>query len=230
MAKKHLKRVAAPSTWMIGRKESRFIAMPHGSYSLEHGMPLIAVLKDVLNLVSTRKEGKRVLNSKEILVNGIRKKDEKFMIGLMDVLTVKEIGKSYRMLLNRNNVLVLAPVSETESGIKLCKITGKSAINKGKLQLSLNDGRSIIGSNEHRTGDSLVLEMPAGKIKHHLKLEKGCHAYLIGGSNVGRNGIVENISGDKVTIKIGDNVVEAARRFVLVTGSDKPVIKSVVSV
>ena len=230
MGEKHLKRLAAPVTWHIDRKERKFIARPVGSYSMDMGMALITVLKEVVKLVSTRKEGKLVLNSKDIQVNGVRRKDEKFMIGLMDVLSIKEIGQSYRMLLDNNRKLRLVPVEGSEVPVKLCRIVGKRTIRKGKTQLSLHDGRSIIGSDEHSTGDTVVLELPKGNVKQHLRLESGCHAYLIGGTNVGRTGTVDNIAGDKVTIKIGDGVVEAAKIFVFVVGKDKPVIKSVTSI
>ncbi len=230
MAKKHLKRIAAPATWMVDRKERKFIAMPKGSFKRAMGMSLVTVLKDVLKLVTTRKEGKRVLNSKEILVNGTRRKDEKFMIGLMDVLTIKDIGKSYRMLLDKRNILRLVPVTEGEASVKLGKVTGKRCVRKGRIQLSLHDGRSLLGLAAHNTGDTVVLALPKGDVTQHFRLESGCQAYLIGGSNVGRTGVVDSISGDKVTIKIGDDVIEAAKRFVFVIGKDKPVIKSVVSV
>lgn len=215
---------------MVDRKEGKFIARPKGSFSMAMGMPLIAVLKDVLKLVSTRKEGKRVLNSREITVNGLRRKEEKFMVGLMDVLAIKDIGKSYRVLLDKNRVLRLVPVTETEALVKLGKVTGKRTVRKGRIQLSLHDGHTLLGAAAHSTGDTVVLALPKGEVSQHIKLESGCHAYLIGGSNVGRTGVVGNISGDKVTIKIGDDVVDAAKRFVFVIGKDKPVIKSLASV
>ena len=227
MVRKHLKRIAAPPTWLVDRKEGKFIARPKGSFSMAMGMPLITVLKDVLKLVSTRKEGQRVLNSREITVNGVRRKGEKFMIGLMDVLAIKDTGKSYRMLLDRNSVLRLVPVAESEASVKLGRITGKRSVRNGRVQLSLHDGHSLLGAAAHSTGDTVVLALPKGDVTQHIKLESGCHAYLIGGSNVGRTGVVENISGDKVTVKIGDGVVEAAKRFVFVIGKEKPVIKSV---
>ncbi len=230
MARKHLKRIAAPSTWMVDRKKGTFIARPKGSFSMAMGMPLITVLKDVLKLVSTGKEGKRVLNSREITVNGVRRKEEKFVVGLMDVLSIKDIGKSYRVLLDKSRVLKLVPVTETEALLKLGKITGKRTVRKGRVQLSLHDGHSLLGAAAHSTGDTVVLALPKGDVAQHIRLETGCCAYLIGGSNVGRTGVVENISGEKVTVKIGDGVVEAAKRFVFVVGKEKPVIKSVASV
>ncbi len=230
MGENHLKRLASPATWLVSRKERKFIARPRGSFSMDMGMSLITVLKEVLKVVSTRKEGKRVLNSKEIIVNGIRRKDEKFMVGLMDVLSIKETGQSYRMLLDNNGKLRMVPIESKEASVKLCKIIGKRAVKKGKMQLSLHDGRSLIGTADQFTGDSVVLELPKGNIAQHLKLESGCQAYLIGGSNVGLTGVIDNISGDKVTIKIGDAIVEAAKRFVFVIGKDKPLLKSVLSV
>lgn len=230
MAENHLKRLAAPATWLVDRKESKFIARPRGSYSMDIGMPLVTVLKEVLKVVSTRKEGKRVLNSKEIMVNGIRRKDEKFMVGLMDVLSIKETGQSYRMLLDNNGKLRMVPIDGTEASVKLCKIIGKRAVRKAKMQLSLHDGRNIIGAADQFTGDTVVIELPKGNVAQHLKLESGCQAYLIGGSSVGQTGVVDNISSDKVTVKMGETVVEAAKRFVFVIGKDKPLLKSVLSV
>jgi|SRR3989344_3147093 len=224
MAENHLKRLASPATWLVDRKEQKFIARPRGSYSMGMGMSLVTILKEVIKAVSTRKEGKRVLNSKEILVNGTRRKDEKFMVGLMDVLTIKETGQSYRMLLDNNGKLRMVPIESKEASVKPCKIIGKRAVRKAKMQLSLHDGRNIIGNTGQFTGDTVMLELPKGTVEQHLKLESGCHAYLIGGSNVGQTGVVDNISGDKVTIKIGDTVVEAAKRFVFVIGKDKPLL------
>lgn len=223
--KRHMKRITAPVSWMVERKEKKFIARPKGSFGMDMGMPLIAVLKDVLKAVETRKEGKRVLNSKDILVNGVRRKDEKFMMGLMDVLQSKELGKNFRMVLDKNGILRLMPITGSESSIKLCKIIGKRSVRKGAIQLSFHDGRSHIGTASHAIGDTVVMSIPEFKEKQHLKLENGCQVYLIGGSNVGRTGIADNISGDKVTVRIGSDVIEASKRFVFVTGKDKPVIK-----
>ncbi|MBI2141222.1 30S ribosomal protein S4e [Candidatus Woesearchaeota archaeon] len=224
MAKNHLKRVSAPASWPVGRKEGKLIARPKGSFSLEMGMPLVTALKDVLGLVKTRKEGKLVLNTKSILVNGKRRKDEKFMIGLMDVISISDLGKSYRMLLDKNGILRLVPVSGAESSVKLCRVIGKRAVKKGRLQLSLHDGRSCIGAAAHSVGDTLVLGLQKNDVVQHIKLEEGCNAYIIGGSNVGRTGVVEHISGNLVTVRIGDEVADVAKRFVFVIGKGKPMI------
>ncbi len=226
MAKNHLKRVSAPASWPVGRKESKLIARPKGSFSFEMGMPLITALKDVLGLVKTRKEGKLVLNTKSILVNGKRRKDEKFMIGLMDIVGISDLGRSYRVLLDKNSILRLVPVSGSESSIKLCKVIGKRAVKKGRLQLSLHDGRSCIGAAAHSIGDTLVLGLQKNDVVQHVKLEDSCNAYIIGGSNVGRSGVVEHVSGNMVTVKIGDEVANVAKRFVFVTGKGKPLINT----
>ncbi len=226
MAKNHLKRVSAPASWPIGRKEGKMIARPKGSFSFETGMPLITALKDILGIVKTRKEGKLVLNSKSILVNGKRRKDEKFMIGLMDIVGISDLGRSYRVLLDKNNILRLVPVSGSESSVKLCKVIGKRAVKKGRLQLSLHDGRSCIGAVAHSVGDTLVLGLQKNDVVQHIRLEDGCNAYIVGGSNVGRSGVVEHISGNLVTVRIGDEVADVAKRFVFVTGKGKPLINT----
>ncbi|MBI2143588.1 hypothetical protein HYU17_00360 [Candidatus Woesearchaeota archaeon] len=224
MAKKHLKRLASPATWPLERKAGRFVAKPKGSFRKGMGMSLITLLKDVLRLVETRKEGKRVLSTNEVLVNSERRKDEKLMVGLMDVVSIKSIGKAYRLLLDSNSMLRPVPVTGREALLKPCKVVGKRLVKKGIVQLSLYDGRACLGTNAHKTGDTVVLELPGSKIASHLKLESGCFAYLTGGSNVGLSGVVEHISGDKAVVKIGERTVEAAKRFVFVVGTDKPVI------
>jgi small subunit ribosomal protein S4e len=228
MVKNHLKRLAAPSTWPVDRKSRVYISRPKGSFSLENAMPLTVILRDSLELVKTRKESTLVLNNKEISVNGKRQKEGKLMVGLMDVLTIKDIGKSFRILLDKNGLLRPILIEDAEATVRLSKITGKRTVSKGKVQLTLHDGRAMMGTQDHKVGDTIVLSLPKNEIKSYLKLENKCSAYLTGGSHVGFTGTVEEIKKDKVMIKLGNDVVEAARRFVLVVGKDKPVIKSVV--
>ena len=56
MVKSHLKRIAAPRTWDIDRKTTKFIARPKpGQHTLQLGMPLAVLLKEILKKMKTNK-------------------------------------------------------------------------------------------------------------------------------------------------------------------------------
>ncbi|ERH12010.1 MAG: ribosomal protein S4E, partial [halophilic archaeon J07HB67] len=66
----HQKRLSAPDSWPVERKEETFTvkadAGPHG----ETGVPLLIVLRDVLGYVDSRKEARYALEGGSVLVNG----------------------------------------------------------------------------------------------------------------------------------------------------------------
>ena len=66
-----LKRKPAPAFWPIHRKELPWVAKPSsGSHSLEKCLPLTLVLRDILGVAQTRKEGKLILAQGKVIVNG----------------------------------------------------------------------------------------------------------------------------------------------------------------
>ena len=63
MTKNHLKRIASPKTWKIGRKLHTFISRPNpGPHSLPMGMPLNIVLRDLLKFADTSYEVRKILS------------------------------------------------------------------------------------------------------------------------------------------------------------------------
>ena len=99
--KNHLKRIASPRTWLINRKQNKFTVRPKpGAHSLEQGLALGIVVRDLLKLASTMMEVKKLLNDQEILVDGKRRKDYRFITGLFDVITIPVLKKSFRVLLD----------------------------------------------------------------------------------------------------------------------------------
>ena len=94
-----LKRKPAPAFWPIHRKELPWVVKPSsGSHSLEKCVPLTLVLRDMLGVAQTRKEGKLILAQGKVLVDGkIRKRDES-PVGLMDVISMPDMNKYYRVM------------------------------------------------------------------------------------------------------------------------------------
>ena len=227
MGKKHLKRLAAPKTWHIDRKGSKFIVKSApGPHRLELSLPLGIILKEMMKQANTTREVKKILGSSEIKVDGVSRKDFRFPVGIFDTLEFTNLGEYYRAILNRKGRIELIKITKEESAVKPCKITGKTMV-KGKLQLNLYDGRTmLVDKNSYKVGDTIMLALPAKKISDHLKLEKKSTILLTGGRHIGEIGNVDDISAKKIIYKDEKNeVIETSKDYAFVVGGNKPLIK-----
>lgn len=227
MVKKHLKRLAMPKTWPLPRKTSKRVIRPlPGKHSFSMGMPLGIILKDILNFAETTRDVRNILKNKEILADGKTARSHKQIIGLMDILEIPKMEEAFRIIIGRNGKLSLAKARKEEFGLKLCKITGKK-MNKGKVQLSLHDGRTVMaeaGNNTYKIGDSLLIKVPEQKVMEHIKIGKNSIVYLTGGSHIGQTGNIKEISNEKIIIKSDEGEFETLKRFAFVIGNSKPAI------
>jgi len=224
MVKNHSKRIQASKTWDIKRKEEVFIVKGNPSgHSEEFGYPLVIIFRDLLNIARTRKEVRDILQNQEILVDGIQRKDHKFVVGFMDVISIPKLKKFYRVLLNKKGKLVLVETDQEET--KPLKIIGKTCIGK-KIQLNLFDGKNILVDKDvYKVGDSIVYNFVSKKIINHYKFDQGVQIMLIGGKHVGKVAVVEEINGDKMFFKFNDEVYETSKRYAYVVGKEKPYLK-----
>ncbi|MBW2988978.1 30S ribosomal protein S4e [Candidatus Woesearchaeota archaeon] len=223
--KSHLKRLAIPRSWPIKKRGVTFVtkACP-GPHPISMGLPLKLVIRDILGTAKNSKEAKRMLHEKNVLIDGVRRDELKFPVGLMDVIEVKESDERFRALLDKGKISII-PIDKKESAIKPCRITGKTKVG-GKVQLNLYDGKNILTEKDsYRVGDTVIISLPKHEIKEHIKLEKGCCVYLIGGKHVGDIGKIEDVILNKVIYKgeKGD-MVETLKKYVFVVGKDKPAI------
>ncbi len=224
--KKHLKRIAAPKTWAIPRKQSKFIARPlPGGHRMELAMPLGTIIRDILKHAETAREARSIIKNKTVLVDGKQVKEEKRQVGVMDVLKIPETNETYRMLINTKGKLALMSIDSSEENVKVCRINQKKTIKGGKTQLCLHDGRTIISDGTFKTGDSLLIKLPGQEIASHFGMEKKAYAYLIGGKHKGSLGTIEDVGEQRLAVKIGDEVVETLKKFAFVIGKEKPSIK-----
>lgn len=223
MSKKHLKRISAPRSWKIKRKGIKFVIRPNpGPHPIEKSLPLGIILRDLLNYAKTMKEVKYILNNKRVAVDGIRRKEHKFPVGLFDVIEIE--NEFYRVIFNKKGKIELISIDSPETSIKPCRIIGKTKI-KGKTQLNLYDGKNILVDNDiYKCGDSILLEFP-NNIKDHIKLDKGVIIYLTGGKHIGTIGKVDKILGKKLTYKNREgDLCETLKEYAFVIGKDSPII------
>jgi small subunit ribosomal protein S4e len=194
MVKNHIKTIAAPRSWAVKRKDCTYVMRPRASgHPLEHCTTLRFLLVELLHLAHTTREATYIVHDKEVLVNGKRRKNTDFGIGLLDAITIPELEKHYRITIDNKGKLIAKEIDAKEALMRLCRIKKKTSV-KGKTQLNLSDGTNLlIEKDTYGIGDVLVLESPKNHMKSHLKLEKGCMILLTGGKSIGSVGKVEDI-------------------------------------
>lgn len=227
MVQNHLKRIAMPRTWTTREKKSIvWVAKVNpGAHSMKEGMPLVLILRELLGYANTVREVKQILNNKIILIDGVRRKEHRFNVGLMDTISITELKENYRISLNKHRKLCLVKIDEKEAKSKICRINSKG-LYKGKTQLRLSDGRVILADKKenYKTGDSIIIEVPAQKITEHIKLEKGAHVLLTDGKRIGTTGTIEEVKQNIVRIKSEKNQFETLKKYCYVVGKQKPAL------
>jgi small subunit ribosomal protein S4e len=220
-----MKRLTAPRSWRVGRKTGKFILRPHpGAHSLDAGMPLAVLLRDYLGYATSLREVRHILNSQEVLVDDIRRKDPQFMVGLLDVVRLKAAKESYRIVLGKSGSLEAMKIPEKEAVHKPRKIISKTKQPQGATQLGFFDGYAmLVKDDSHKVGDTLLIEFP-GRVMQHFKMQPGSLAYLTGGKHQGEVGTIDKVEQSGIMIKAKKAVFRAHKRHVFVIGEKQPCI------
>ncbi len=223
----HLKRYFAPKVWKTKRKGMKFVARPSpGTHKIKISLPLNIILRDILNYANSNREVKFILEKRNVTVDGIKRKDYRFPVGLLDVLSLNDMNEHFRVILDKKGKIDLIKIGKEESGLKLCKITGKKIV-KGKTQLNLYDGRNMIVQNKsYNTGDAILLALDKkNEIKKTINLDKNVLIYLTGGKHIGQIGRVQDIIGNRILYKTeAGEIVETLKEYAFPIGKDKPLI------
>lgn len=226
--KSHQSRLAAPKSWPIKRKQTKWIARAKpGKHNKNSAIPLVIILRDILKLSTTTKEVKRILNSNKVLINNKIIKDHKSAIGFMDIISIPLINKYFRIIINKRRRIQLQEIKKAEAKEKYYKIQNKRKIKKDKIQLNLHDGTNLLTKEEkYKPGDTIIIDLENNKIKDHLKLQKGSLIYLTGGKHTGNSAIFEDIKKssnkeNKIIIKLDKIQIETKKDYAFVI--DKPI-------
>ena len=180
-------------------------AGPHG----EAGVPRVVLLRDVLGDVDSTKEARYALNNDSILVNGDAVSDEQRPIGMFDILAFPERGEYFRVFPDEGGRLALTPVDEEAAGSRLGKITNKTVVPGGAVQLTLHDGTNVRVDDDadYETNDSIVVDNETKEIVAHFEYEEGALVTAVAGQHAGQIGEIDAID---VTLGSGDNTVAVA--------------------
>lgn len=232
---KHLKALLAPKFWKVPPKKTHWVVRPRpGPHKKFASIPLMIILRNILKVADTAKDARKIIKSNEIMVDEKPRKDPKFSVGLMDTINIQKLKKYYRVVMVPSG-LKLIEIPQKESTLKLCRINRKSLVAKGRVQLGLHDGRSILtdakGRKTYSTGDSLLIELPSQKIIEHIKMEKGKLGLVTGGENKGKLVKIKSIKTtrsrepNKVVCELEGRELDAVKDDIFVVGESKPLIK-----
>ena len=137
-----MKRQTVPKNWPIPRKGNKFVVRPN--FSNDKGLPILIILRDVLGVAKTRKEVKKAIHEKNILINGRAVRDEKNTAVLFDIITIVPSKKNYRIELTNNGKFKIEEIKESEADTKIAKIVDKKTLKGKKIQLNLSDGKNTL--------------------------------------------------------------------------------------
>jgi len=215
----HQKRIASGAG-----KQPRFITVPNpGAHPKEGSIPLITLVRDVLGHADTARETRRIMRDGHIIVNGKARREPKYAVGLMDIVEIPLLKKSFRILPSKKG-LYPREIDDKEAGTRLCKIVDKSTMPKGKIQLNLHDGTNILlDKNEYKRKDTLVIDIKTGKVKDSIEFKEGNTAMVVHGRHSGEAGKIGEIlpgtmKRDSLT-KVGE--LQTLTRYLFVIGKDK---------
>ncbi|MFZ5955011.1 MAG: 30S ribosomal protein S4e [Nanoarchaeota archaeon] len=213
----HQKINEMPKTWPIARKGSKYIAMSnHDKY---RSVPLLFIIRDMLKLAKNRKEVKYMLLNSEIKVNNKIRKDEKFPINVLDVITLEKIKKNYRLEIV-NKKFKLNEIAEKDKEEKIIKIIGKRLLAKNKVQANLEYGNNFLIKDNFSIGDSVILDTKQNKIKQILQLKEGAKVEIVSGKHAGEKGKLKKIialeKGKKYDIELKDKIVSLPMKTIIV--------------
>jgi len=138
-----------------------------------------------LGYAQTLKEVKRILANSHVIVDGKIVKDYRYPIGIMDIVSFPAQGTDFRMIVNDKGKLVPLKIKKDDNRQKIAQIKHKFVQSKGKVTVTLHDGKNIIINENYSIGDSVILTVPGVKVEKHVPLKEGSLCYVTKGKHAG---------------------------------------------
>jgi len=201
-----MKRVAAPKRWFLGKLNGVYATRPSpGPHKLKSCIPLNVVLQQRLKYALSRNESQRIVRDKEglIKIDGKVRRDHRFPLGMMDVITIEKTNEHFRMLLDTKGRFNPHKIDSKEAAFKLCKVL-KKKIGKEKIPyIMTHDGRTIrFPHPDININDSIKLNLHTKEITTVIKFQNGASVMITGGNNIGRIGHLQSIEKHPGTFEI----------------------------
>jgi small subunit ribosomal protein S4e len=196
----HLKRQEVPKSWPVYRKGTKYVVRP--SSDLKFGVPLLVVLRDLLKIVQNRKEARRIIFLKQILLNNKIPRNEKNSVLLFDTISLIPLKNNYRMDLSEKGKFELKEIIEGELNKKAVKVVNKRVLRGKKVQLNLQDGRNILSDVKCGVNDSVLINFKEKKVEKCLPLKENSKAVVFVGKHSGKRGSINSVDHKKKIVEL----------------------------
>jgi len=196
----YLKRQKIPKNWPVKRKGTAYVVRPN--FNINKGVPVLIILRDMLKVAQNRKEVKKAIHSKSVLLNNKIIIDEKNNVLLFDTMTIIPSKKYYRMNLSNKGKFQIEEIKENEADKKIAKVINKKILKGKKIQLNLSDGRNFISDIKCPINDSVLINLKEGKIEKCLPLKEKSEVIVFAGKHSGEKGSIEKLDLEKKMAKI----------------------------
>lgn len=205
--KYHLKRLAAPKSWMLGKLEGTFAIKPHsGPHRKLECIPIAYILSRFLKYSSNKKETAIILRGKNVKVNGKAVTTKKFPVGVFDVISIEKTNEHFRLLFNPQKKFHLHKISEEESNFRVAKITNKFECNDTPF-IQGNCGHNLrFQDPKIEVGDCVKIHIEKKKVIEYVTPAAGHIVYAYKGASCGRIGKITSIQthGNKAELCLVD--------------------------
>ncbi|MEM4330612.1 MAG: S4 domain-containing protein [Candidatus Pacearchaeota archaeon] len=181
----HKKRSEVPKEWPIPRKGDKYVKV--ATHNLDKGIPILVILRDILKLVRTRKEAKKICNEGKIKINGIIRKEIGFPLCNRDILQIEDLNKTFVVEI-QNEKFVVKEKEGLKDIKKILKVIGKNILKGKRIQANLEDGTNILTKEKFSVGDSFLVSFPEKKVLKVIHLTKGTKVEIISGKYSGLKG------------------------------------------
>ena len=186
----HIKRKTIGSFWPVAKTGEKYLAVP--SHEQRNAIPLILAMRDVLKLVKTKKELKKILNEKQIMINGRTVKEVNYPLMLYDSLTLPSIKKYYKVTM-KGRRFDMIEVSEEKASTKTYRVMNKRLLENKKLQVNFSQGKNMITNEKLQTGEFVVIDNKTNKILKVVALKKDVEVLVVAGKHTGKSGKIKDM-------------------------------------
>jgi len=187
-----LKRLAAPSSWMLDKLSGTYAPRPSpGPHKLRECLPLTIFLRNRLKYALTGKEVTSIVKQRLIKVDGKVRTDETYPGGFQDVITIEKSGEHFRLLYDVKGRFTIHRITPEEASYKLLKVRKVAVGSKGVPHIVTHDGRTIRYPDPAiKVNDTVKFDFDQNKITDFVKFDTGNIVMITGGRNMGRAGVI----------------------------------------
>jgi small subunit ribosomal protein S4e len=163
---------------------------------LNHPQVIHAPCRNHLKLALNGREANIIIQDKEagIKIDNRIRRDVKFPVGIMDVITLAKTNESFRLLYDIKGRFTLVKLKEGEAKFKLLKVKRRVVGPNKEPYVVTHDSRTIRFPNpEISEGDTVKYDLEKNQIVEFYQNEPGHLAYITAGNNVGRVGSILHV-------------------------------------